>query len=449
MLEKTDMFTLQDIWNNVMSILSEKLTTTSIKTWFSDCTPVDLDNDLLVLHTPSELKRSVLNQRFESEIKDALQEMFSCDFNLLILAGDDELDEYRRKKGKKAKADASLPEMDGYTFEDFVVGKCNELAFKAAQRVVDHPGSTIFNPLFIYGGSGLGKTHLLFAICSAFREKAPKAKIVFVRGEEFTNQLVRSIKEGTTDEFRRKYREVDMLLMDDIQFIAGKEATQEEFFHTFEALYEDGKQIVIASDRPPIDMSRLNERLRTRFVGGMMADIQPPDEETRAAILRSKAGHRDVRLSDSQIEFIAQKVITNVRQLEGVINRLAAYLQLSNAAGVTQEMVERAVADVVHIIEYLPTPDDIISEVSRYYQVSPEQIKGPSKQKNITTARHITAYLMRTMTDAVETDIGRFLNRDHSTVHASITKVQDMIRADKKLADTIQDITSNINAHKH
>ena len=224
------MFSLQDIWNNIVEILSTKLTPTSIKTWFSDCEPIDLNEDLLVLHTPSDLKRSVLKQRFEGEIKGALQEMFSCDFNLQILAGEEELADYNGKKGKKKKTESSLPELDGYSFDDFVVGESNKLAFGAAQGVVKNPGSKVVNPLFIYGNSGLGKTHLLRAIGTAVLEKAPKAKVVFIKSEDFTNQMVRSIKEGTTQEFRDKFRTADLLLMDDIQFIAGKDATQEEFF---------------------------------------------------------------------------------------------------------------------------------------------------------------------------------------------------------------------------
>ncbi len=254
------MNSIQDIWNGIMEILSGKLTTTSINTWFADCTPIDLKDGTLVIHTTTAFKRDILHSRFETEIKDALREMFSCDFELLILAGD-ELDEYQAEE-KEAHV---LPEMDGYTFENFSVGKSNEYAYAAAQGVVNTPGSKVYNPLFIYGNSGLGKTHLLCAIGTAIHENQPDAKIAFVKGDDFTNQMVKSIKEGTADDFRQKYRGVDLFLVDDIQFIAGKEATQEEFFHTFNSIYEAGHQIVITSDRPPIDMLRLDDRLRTRF----------------------------------------------------------------------------------------------------------------------------------------------------------------------------------------
>ena len=249
------MNSIQDIWDGILQILAGKLTTTSIKTFFDDCEPVDLKDGTLVLRTTTDFKRGILQKRFEGEIKDALREMFSCDFDLLILAGDEEY----------AQNPNPLPEMDGYTFDNFIVGKSNEYAYAAAQGVVKNPGSKVYNPLFIYGNSGLGKTHLLLAIGTAIHDKLPDAKIAYIKGDDFTNEMVQSIKGGTADEFRQKYRGVDLFRVDDIQFIAGKEATQEEFFHTFNSIYEAGHQIVITSDRPPIDMLRLDDRLRTRF----------------------------------------------------------------------------------------------------------------------------------------------------------------------------------------
>ena len=440
------MNSIQDIWNGIMEILSGKLTTTSINTWFSDCTPIDLKDGTLVIHTTTPFKREILQSRFESEIKDALREMFSCDFELLILAGD-ELDDYRREQEDTKRAELSLPEMDGYTFENFIVGKSNEYAYAAAQGVVKTPGSRVYNPLFIYGSSGLGKTHLLCAIGTAIHENNPDAKIAFVKGDDFTNQMVRSIKEGTADEFRQKYRGVDLFLVDDIQFIAGKEATQEEFFHTFNSIYEAGHQIVITSDRPPIDMLRLDDRLRTRFEGGMMADVQPPDVETRMAIIRNKSGLLGMQLSDDVVAYIAQKITANVRQIEGVINRLTAFRDLTGNE-ISREMVDEAIRVVIRDGVYVPTPETIINETSRYFQVSADDIKGQSRQKNITTARHITAYLIRNLTNLSLPGIGSFLNRDHATVLASIRKIETQIKSDKKLSDTIRDITSNINSRQ-
>ena len=440
------MNSIQDIWNGIMAILSGKLTTTSINTWFADCVPIDLRDGTLVIHTTTPFKRDILHSRFEEEIKDALREMFSCDFDLLILAGD-ELEDYRREQEDKKKAELSLPEMDGYTFENFIVGKSNEYAYAAAQGVVKNPGSKVYNPLFIYGNSGLGKTHLLCAIGTAIHEANPDAKIAFVKGDDFTNQMVRSIKEGTADEFRQKYRGVDLFLVDDIQFIAGKEATQEEFFHTFNSIYEAGHQIVITSDRPPIDMLRLDDRLRTRFEGGMMADVQPPDVETRMAIIRNKAGHLGMQLSDDIVAYIAQKITANVRQIEGVINRLTAVREITGDE-ITRDKVDVAIGVVIRDGVYVPTPETIIAETARYFQVTADDVKGVSRQKNIVTARHITSYLIRNLTNLSLPGIGAFLNRDHATVLASIRKIENQIKTDKKLADTIRDITSNINSRQ-
>ena len=433
------MNSIQDIWNGIMEILSGKLTPVSIKTWFEDCTPVDLKDGTLVIHTTTDFKRGILQSRFENEIREALREMFSCDFDLLILAGDEE---YEDPVGPNP-----LPEMEGYTFESFIVGKSNEFAYAAAQGVVKNPGSKVYNPLFIYGNSGLGKTHLLCAIGTAIHEARPDAKIAFVKGDDFTNEMVQSIKEGTADEFRKKYRGVDLFLVDDIQFIAGKEATQEEFFHTFNSIYESGHQIVITSDRPPIDMLRLDDRLRTRFEGGMMADVQPPDVETRMAIIRNKAGHLGMQLSDDIVSYIAQKITSNIRQIEGVINRLTAYRDLTGDA-VTREMVDDAMGTVTREGIYVPTPETILRETARYYQVSEEEIKGVSRQKNIVTSRHITSYLIRNLTNLPLSGIGEYLNRDHATVLASIRKIESSIKTDKELAATIRDITSNINSRQ-
>ncbi len=440
------MNSIQDIWNGIMEILSGKLTTTSINTWFADCTPIDLKDGTLVIHTTTPFKRDILHGRFENEIKDALREMFSCDFELLILAGD-ELDDYKKEQEENERAEHSLPELGGYTFEEFIVGKSNEYAYAAAQGVVKNPGSRVYNPLFIYGNSGLGKTHLLCAIGTAIHESQPGAKIAFVKGEEFTNQMVRSIKEGTADEFRQKYRGVDLFLVDDIQFIAGKEATQEEFFHTFNSIYEAGHQIVITSDRPPIDMLRLDDRLRTRFEGGMMADVQPPDVETRMAIIRNKAGHLGMQLSDDIVAYIAQKITANVRQIEGVINRLTAFKDLTGNE-ISRDIVDKSIHDVIRDGVYVPTPEAILNETARYYQVTADDIKGQSRQKAIVTSRHITAYLIRNLTNLSLPGIGTFLNRDHATVLASIRKIENQIRTDKKLSDTIRDITSNINSRQ-
>ena len=437
------MNSINDIWSKIMEVLSAQLTPTSINTWFLDCTPVDLKDGTLVIHTTTEFKRGILQQRYAGVIKAALRELFTDDLELEILCGD-ELEDYRNR----SKTKNTLPEMDGYTFDNFIVGQCNKHAHAAALGVVSNPGNKTYNPLLIYGNSGLGKTHLLLAIGSAIHENDPKAKIAYIKGDEFTNQMINAIRSGEAEEFRQKYRNVDLFLVDDIQFIAGKEATQEEFFHTFNNIYESGHQIVMTSDRPPIDMLLLDDRLRTRFEGGMMADVQAPDVETRMAIIRYKAGHLGMLLSDNIVQYIGEKITSNIRQIEGVVKRLTALRDVENNE-ITIAMVDRAMEHVIRSGVYVPTMEDILCETARFYQVSAEDIKGQSRSKNIAYARHVTAYLIRNLIGLSLPAIGDFLNRDHATVLASIRKIETLITTEKEMSDTIRDITSNINSRQH
>ena len=286
------MNSLTDIWSVVMDSLSQELTQTAINTWFSDCTPIEINNNTLIVHTTSDFKRSIIQSRFEKTICAVLYDLFSCPFELVVLAGDDELLEYREKRPSSEE----MPEMDGYTFDRFIVGPSNKFAHAAAIAVSQNPGKA-YNPLLIYGNSGLGKTHLLLAIGQTIRHNNPSAKIAYVKGEEFVNQMVKSIGTGTAESFR----------------------------HTFNCLYEAGKQIVVTSDRPPKEMKRLDDRLCTRLEGGLLADVQPPDLETRTAIIRTKAAQFGMILSEDVVKYIAENITSNVRQLEGVVKRLTAY----------------------------------------------------------------------------------------------------------------------------
>ena len=437
------MNSLNDIWASVMEILSGELTQTAVNTWFSDCTPVEIGDNTLVLHTSSDFKRSIIKSRFEETICAALYELFSCPFELVVLAGEDELQEYREKK----PSSEDMPEMDGYTFDRFVVGPSNKFAHAAAIAVAQNPGK-IYNPLFIYGNSGLGKTHLLLSIGQAIRQSTPAANIAYVKAEDFVNQMIRSIQSGATEAFRQKYRNADLLLMDDIQFIAGKESTQEEFFHTFNCLYEAGKQIVITSDRPPLEMVKLDDRLRTRFEGGLLADVQPPDVETRMAIIRNKAAQFGMMLSDDVVKYIAENITSNVRQLEGVVKRLTAYRDILDDT-ITVDSVKRAIKDVIRTGAYIPTPEVIIEETARYYQLTGDDLRGQRRSKNTAMARQVSMYLMRNLTNLSLQDIGsEYGDRNHSTVLSSIRKVEDLLKPNPDMAGTVRDITSNINS-KH
>ena len=433
------MDSLQDIWQSVMKKLEGELTPTAINTWFSDCQPVALEEKRIVLQTSSDFKRNIINQRFGDTIRKTMSDLFSCDFELLVLTAD-EIDDYQ-----KPAADDDLPEAAAYTFDRFIVGQSNKFAHAAAIAVSESPGK-IYNPLFLYGNSGLGKTHLLLAIGQAIREKDPSVKIGYVKGDEFTNDLVTSLQNGTMEEFRRRYRNVDLFLVDDIQFIAGKERTQEEFFHTFNKIYESGHQIVITSDRPPMDMVKLEDRLRTRFEGGLMADIQPPDLETRIAIIRNKSIGVGLLLNDEIVEYIATNITANIRQIEGVVHRRTAYRDMQDDT-ITISSVKRAIKDVIRIGVFIPTPEAIISETSRYYGIPEEDIRGQRRSKNTAMARQVAMYLIRSLTNLSLVDIGeQFENRNHSTVLSSIRKVEDLIKSDPDTAASIRDITSNLNA---
>lgn len=431
---------LNDIWQSVLDRLAAQLTPTAMKTWFEDCTPISIDGNTLVLHTPNEFKGNIISARYGKLIKDAMGELFSEDFELQILSGE-EIEDYAVKK----KAENSLPEMAGYTFDRFIVGNSNKFAHAAAIRVAKEPGAS-YNPLFIYGNSGLGKTHLLLAIGQYIHENDPSKKIAYIKGDEFTIQMVKAIKDGTGEEFRNKYRSVDLFLVDDIQFIAGKQATQNEFFHTFNNLYEAGHQIVITSDRPPMEMSVLDDRLRTRFEGGLMADIQPPDLETRMAITRNKAAQLGLILSDDAVEYIASKITSNIRQLEGVINRLTAYKEILNDV-ITIDSVDRAIKDVIRTGTYIPTPEIIIRETARYFSLSSDEIRSQNRSKQVARARQVSMYLMRSLTNLSLQEIGaEYQDRNHATVLSSIRKVEDLLKVDTSMAGTIRDITSNINS---
>ena len=425
-----------DIWQEVLRLLRNELTPTAINTWFSDCEPVDLEECRLVIRTPSDFKRNIIASRFASSIKAALTDIFSCEFDLLILVGDEEYE----KEGDVGSDE--FPEMAGYTFENFIVGSSNKFAHAAAIAVAENPGKN-YNPLFIYGNSGLGKTRLLMAIGHYIREHFPEKKISYIKGDDFTNELVKAIKEGKTADFRDKYRTADLFLVDDIQFIAGKQSTQVEFFHTFNYIYEAGHQIVITSDRPPMEMSLLDDRLRTRFEGGLMADIAPPDLETRMAIARNKATRLGLILPDDVIQYIASKITVNVRQLEGVIKRLTAYKDILNTE-ITKEAVDRAIEDVARKDPDIPKPESIIRETAKYYSLQPQDLKGNNRSKTTALARQVSMYLMRNLTNLSLNDIGSELGRNHTTTLSSIRKIEDLMHTDPKMSVIIRDITSNI-----
>ncbi len=432
------MNSLQEIWEAVLSLMAQDMSSTAIQTWFGDCQPVEFENGRLVLHTPSDFKKNLIMERFADNVRRALRELFAGDIQLMVLAGD-EIATYREMKPD----DPFGVVVGDYTFENFVVGSSNRFAHAAAQAVSKNPGS-VYNPLLIYGNSGLGKTHLLLAIGQYIHQTSPHKHITYIKGDAFTNEMVQALGNGAMDAFRDKYRTSDLLLMDDIQFIAGKKQTQEEFFHTFNALYESGKQIVLTSDRPPMEMKILEDRLRTRLEGGLMADVEPPDLETRMAIVKNKAKILGLVMPDNVAEYISENITTDVRKLEGVVKKLTAYKEILKAE-INVESAKRAIADVTRSGPFVPTPEIIIEECARYYGMQTDAIRGQGRGKDLASVRQIAMYLCRNLTNMPLQDIGKeFSGRNHSTVISSIRKVEDMMRAGTEMNNIVRDITANI-----
>lgn len=426
------------IWNMLVEKLSAELTPIAVSTWIAPCEPIAFDGSHLVLRTPDEFRMNILSERFSPVITNYLRELLPGDDVGIILLSSNE--DYQGGQSPKYKGN-ELPVIPGYTFDDFIVGPSNKFAHAASMAVSEQPGKR-FNPLFIYGNSGLGKTHLMLAIGYAIQASKPELSVSYVKGEAFMNELIHAIKDGSTELFRDKYRKVDVLLIDDIQFIAGKQSTQIEFFHTFNDLHQAQHQIVLTSDRPPMEMTLLDDRLRTRFEGGLMADIAPPDLETRIAIAKSKASLIGLKLSDDDVIYIATKVKSNVRKLEGVLNKLDAYCSIMSSP-VTRDLIDRVIAEV-DIINGVPTAEAIIRETAKYYSLTPEQLKSENRSRNINTARQVAMYLMRTLTSMSFQDIGASLGRNHSTAINSVGRIDDQIKTDAKLKGVIRDIESNI-----
>ena len=428
-----------DIWTKLVELMQSEMTATTIHTWFDDVTPVALEEDRFVLYSPTRFKRDIIATRYVHFIQKALYELFSADFDVIVLT-EGELDNYQKPvKGN------FLPGTEDYTFERFVVGSSNKFAHAAARAVADNPGQS-YNPLFIYGESGLGKTHLLYAIAHTIHDTHPDYKVVYIKGDTFTNELIQAIREGRNQEFREKYRGADVFLMDDVQFIAGRDSTQEEMFHTFNTLYELRKQIVFTSDRPPKELLRLDDRLKTRFEWGLLADIQPPDYETRMAIIKNKAIRMGVELPEEVLIYVAENITSNVRQIEGTVKKILAFRDLLGS-NVDANSVTRAVRDMFkETSDILPTAEVIIEEVGKFYDIDPNAIRGQGRTKATSWARHIAIYLTRHMTKLSLKDIGKeFDNRDHTTILHSIDRVEKQCKTDPETNEVIKDIRSNIN----
>ena len=428
------------VWSRVLSYLEQHSPAIAIASYFDDAEVIELTESKLVIYSPSPFRKDVIVKRYIDQIREAMRDQFQTEVEVVVL-DETELPQYSKNKKNRNFVEFNSQ----YTFDKFVVGSSNQHAFSAARAVADNPADA-YNPLFIYGESGLGKTHLLYAIANQIQREHPDYNIVYIKGDQFTNELIDAVRSGKNFEFRDKYRNADLFLMDDIQFIAGKDATQEEFFHTFNNLYESHKQIVLTSDRPPNEMVRLEDRLRTRFEWGLLADIQPPDYETRMAIIKNKAANLGFDLPDDVCNYIAENITNNVRQIEGTVKKIKAFKEL-NGMVLDVPNVARAIKDMFKgKTENLPTPSLIVSEVCQYYGIEEQVLRSTLKNKNTAEARQVAMYLIRTMTNLSLPEIGREFDRDHTTVMHGLKKVEQTLQnSASPLNDTIRDITANVN----
>ncbi len=429
-----DSFT--DIFAVAKEYCKDQVAPATFDLFFQDLKPADFENGVARVTVRSEFIKGVLDERYLPLLEKAFKEVLGFDVRVEILI--------------EESATAQTAALNGgnydYTFENFIVGQNNKFAHAAALNVATNPSNS-WNPLFIYGTSGLGKTHLLFAIQHEISTTHPEYQIMYVDGDRFTNEIITGIQEKRMAEMHDKYRNIDVLLMDDVQFIGGKESTQEEFFHTFNTLYNSGKQIVLASDRPPKEIKRLDERLRTRFEWGLTADIQPPDFETRVAIIRRKANLLNLEIPDDVAEYIADNLKNNIRQLEGAVKKLNAYYLLEDIQPVLGS-AKKAIKDILSETQPLPvTIEKIINEVARTYNVTPEDIKSNKRKASISTARKIAMYCVREITGMSMEEIGtEFGGRDHSTVVYCCKTVGEQLETDQRVRDSVDDIIKNIRA---
>ena len=435
------METFIEVWSLICDYLKKQIPEVSFNLWILKIQPVSLDfnSGSVVLKVPTSFHRDIILKSYQQQLNDAFLNVLGSVFKIDVITQElvPAYDEVEMKKDKKS-------EDYEYTFDTFIVGSSNKFAHAAAMAVATKPAS-LYNPLFIHGNSGLGKTHLLYAICSEIQKNNPQTNIIYVKSEEFTNELIEALRHGTMTKFRQKYRKSDILLVDDIQFIAGKESTQEEFFHTFNTLYEAKKQIVLTSDRPPKDIATLEERLLNRFEWGLMADIQPPDFETRMAIIKRKAELLEFYLPDQVSEYIANKLKNNIRQLEGAVKKVQAYCLLESAPP-NIKTAQDAISDIINNDKPAPmTIEKIIEEVGRTFGTTADDIRSSKRSSNISKARQVAVYIVREITQLPYDAIGKeFGGRDHSTIVYAQQKIESVIQKDPKMKDTVEDIIKNI-----
>ena len=416
-----------EIWELVKNSFLETLSESTVELWFGEIEILSFQDDMICLGIPAEWKFKIVNEKYIGEIKKKFHNLlgFEVDVRLTFTGSAtaaDRLQTILRTEKKESdhrdSGERALPSYNfEYTFENFIVGSTNKFAHAACMAVANNV--TQYNPLFIYGHSGLGKTHLLYATINRMKQNNPNIKIIYTKGEDFTNQMISCLANKTIEDFRDKYRKCDVLLIDDIQFIAGKDATQEEFFHTFNALYEEKKQIILASDRPPRDLKTLEDRLKSRFEWGLLADIEPPDLELRIAIIKKKAEQVNITIPNDVLTFLGENLRSNIRQIEGAIKKLGA-LTFLEGKEITMELAHECLSELLGGAEPIKvTVDKIFSAVYHKYGISKEDLTSSKRNKEIAAARHVCIFLIREITEMSYPNIAKIFERDHSTIISS------------------------------
>lgn len=444
------MQSFNDVWNIVKNFIKDsgQISNVAFDMWVGCISPLNLEDDTAILIVPSEFQKNIIIEKYKELIENSFNEVLGFSVNLKFILKEEKennnVAEYNKTKNNEKIHHINQNGDYEYTFDTFIVGSSNKFAHAACLAVASNP-SGAYNPLFIYGPSGLGKTHLLYAICNEIEENFQNKNILYVKGDEFTNELIEAIKTKKTIDFHNKYRIADVLLVDDIQFISGKESTQEEFFHTFNHLYQDGKQIVLTSDRPPKEIKTLEDRLRTRFEWGLLADVQPPDFETRMAIIKRKAQLLGITINDDVAEYIANKIKNNIRQLEGAVKKLKARLILENLEP-TLNVAQDAIKDILNDNQPISIKiDKVFEEIERTFNISVEDLKSSKQSSNVSKARQVTVYILQDITDMTLTNIGEELGgRDHSTMVYAKNTIEKKMKKDKSLKELIEDMIKNI-----
>lgn len=444
-------FEIEEIWQKTLDIIEKQISKPSFETWIKPAKPFQFQNNIMVIEVPNDFAKDWLESRYYDLIKDCLEDVINHEVGLSFILpslvqpqGQDFIQNIYTSFKNNTDEVFTTYLNPKYTFDTFVVGNSNRFAHAAALAVAESPAKS-YNPLFIYGGVGLGKTHLMQAIGHYILSINPAIKVVYVSSEKFTNELINSIRDDKTVEFRNRYRNMDILLIDDIQFLAGKERTQEEFFHTFNALYEANKQIIISSDRPPKEIPTLEDRLRSRFEWGLITDIQPPDLETRIAILRKKAKLENLHISDEVITYIANHIHSNIRELEGALVRVMAYCSL-NHTPITTDLANEALKDILPAEKPKIISIMMIQKiVAEYFNLRLDDFKTKKRTRSVAFPRQIAMYLSRELTDNSLPKIGEeFGGRDHTTVMHAHEKISNDLQQDNMLQLTVKELKNKI-----